>query len=172
MIVKETIDYFRQSAIEAKDVARLQIKPFLASVAILFGLYLASLFIPPGWATYAAIVPAALVCALTALARTNDIGVECLGTRWHVRRVGLILAGAGAVMLLATPFTSMTFPTWRAVIFVWGIALTWITTPNMPPWHDYITGRYREHPKPRSPLDRIAARVDRRPARRGDGDGP
>ena len=30
-------------------------------------------------------------------------------------------------------------PLWREVIFHVGLALTWITTPNMPPWWKWIT---------------------------------
>lgn len=70
-------------------------------------------------------------------------------------------------MLMATPFLEdPAFPTWRAVVLLWGFALTWLTTPDHPPWDYYITGKYRflTHPpdkpaRPRSPLERVVIRI-------------
>lgn len=161
--MKESIEFLRKELMEAMDVAKLQWKSFLAAVVIIFGLYICSIYIPPGWVSWIAIAPPSLIVAITALARVNDIGVERMGKRWQVRKVGLIMAGAGAVMLLATPIVeSPSFPTWRAVILMWGFALAWLTTPDHPPWDYYITGKYRflSHPPgPRSPLNRFAMRM-------------
>lgn len=171
----------KQSIIEAIDVAKLQAVPFAMTIAVVIVIYVGSLVVPPGWATYALIVPPALVVAITALARVNDIGPEKMSTRWHVRRVGLIMAGAGAVMLLGAPFTSVGYEiTWRGVVLIWGVGLAWLTTPEMPPWEEYITGFYRQ--RDGSAFDHFkhfAGRVtgqhrarDLQKRRRGEGDGP
>lgn len=132
-----------QSFVEAKDIARIQAKPFMFVLAVLAIVYLASSLYEPGWITYAASVPPSLVITLTALARVNDMGPEAMRGKDHLRRFGLIFSGTGAVMVLFWPATD-TFPiSWRLVVLLWGVACTWITTPGMPPWQDYITGRHK-----------------------------
>lgn len=160
----ETLKYFRSQVIEAIDVAKIQWKSFLVAVLLMVSFYTMSIYIPPGWVTYMFIFPAAGIVAITSLARVNDIGPERMGKRWQVRKIALILAGAGSVMLLATPFlVNPAYPTWRAVIIMWGFAGTWLTTPEMPPWDYYITGKYRflTHPpdKVKSPLYRVAGKI-------------
>lgn len=157
--MRETTDYLRRYLIEAKDVARLQWRSFACGL-ILFGcFYVGSLTIEPGVVTYLLAFPAALIIALTSLARVNDIGVEHMGPVWHVRRVSLTLAGAGAVMVMASPFTGFGPVTWRGVVLLWGVAGAFLTTPHTEPWWPYITGEYRKRAPPRSPLDRIVGRI-------------
>jgi len=81
---------------------------------------------------------------LTSLARLNDI--TAMGKRWQIRRLGLILTGASSVVLVVAPIIDETYawPTWRFVALSWGFALTWLTTPGMPPWHKYISGEYKQ----------------------------
>lgn len=135
----------KQSFMEAKDIARLQAKPFATLVLCLLVVFIATSVVDPGWSTYIASLPPAFVVALTALARVNDIGPDAMAPRHHVRRCGLVLAGTAAVMVLAWPASSQEYPiAWRVVVLLWGIAGVWLTTPNMPPWDDYITGRYRD----------------------------
>lgn len=154
--MKETRSFIRQYLMESVDVAKLQWRSFATAVVVVLAAYFGSVFILPGVVTWLLILPPSLVVAITALARVNDIGPEKMQLVWHVRRLGLIMAGAGAVMLMTTPFgEAPSYPTWRAVILVWGLALTWLTTPNMPPWWLYVTGQYRNQPP-----------------RRGEGDGP
>lgn len=171
--MKEAVRFFRQYLVEMVDVAKLQWRAFATAVVVLLAVYFGSVFIPPGVVTWLLILPPSLVVAITALARVNDIGPEKIQMRWHVRRLGLIMAGAGAVMLMATPFgETPAYPTWRVVVFVWGVALAWLTTPNMPPWWHYVTGEYRNRPpdpsKPRSTLQRIVEAIKRAVKRRGD----
>lgn len=174
--MKETVEFLRATVIEAVDVAKLQWRSFAVSSVIVIAGYLATLLIEPGIVTYLLAIPPATVCLLTAIARVNDIGVQDMATRWHVRRLGLTLAAAGTVMLMAAPFIGVGVPiSWRTVFLIWGVALVWLTTPAMPPWWHYITGEFRKHPKPypRSPLDRAIHRVaDTQKRRLGDGDGP
>ena len=178
---------FKQSLIEAKDVARLQWKPFAATVAVVIVLYAGSVLVEPGMTTYLLSLPAAAIIAVTALARVNDIGPERMTWRWHLRRISLVLAGAGAVMVLGAPFTDTGLAvTWRGLVILWGVAGAWLTTPFQPPWEDYISGKYRlpraDGSKP-DHLREFAGRVTGRyrvselrgneaEFRRGDGDGP
>lgn len=135
----------RQTIMEALDIARIQAKPFAVVLGTLLVVYVVSSTVDPGWATYVCSLPAALVVALTSLARVNDMGPELMQGRHHIRRAGLIFSGTGAVMVLMWPASDMAFPiSWRIVVLLWGIACVWLTTPNMPPWEDYITGRYRD----------------------------
>lgn len=181
--MRKRAGFLKKYAIEALDVARLQWKPFALGFALLAAVYAGSLFIPAGIITYWLVVPPALICAVTSLARVNDIGVEKMSLHWQVRRIGLVMAGAGSVMILATPFTGRGPVSWSGVMFVWGVGLSWLTTPDLPPWWDYITGEYRNRPPPRGPIDRFVGRVtgshrtdELRDAversRRGDGAGP
>lgn len=185
--MKETVRFFRQYLMEAVDVAKLQWRAFTTAVVVLLVAYFGSVFIPPGVVTWVLILPPSLVVAITALARVNDIGPEKMQLVWHVRRLGLIMAGAGAVMLMATPFNhAPSYPTWRVVVLIWGLAFAWLTTPEMPPWWLYVTGQYRNLPtdrsKPTNALLRLISRITgthdmeaikrAQKRRRGDGDGP
>lgn len=160
----ETLRFLKQQAVEAKDVARIQWKSFVIAVMVMAFFYVMSLAFPPGWVSYAFMVPPALVVALTALARVNDIGPEQMGRRWQFRKISLILVGAGAVMVLSTPFIQApAFPSWRGVVIMYGFAGSWMTTPGMPPWDYYMTGAYRflthKPDIPRSPLERVLTRI-------------
>lgn len=162
--MRETLKFLKQQAVEAKDVAGLQWKSFVMAVVAMGFFYVMSVLFPAGWISYAFIVPPSLVVALTALARVNDIGPEQMGTRWQFRRISLIMAGAGAFMALGTPFSDPAiFPSWRVVVLMYGFAGAWMTTPGMPPWDYYMTGKYRfltHRPEvPRSPLERVLTRI-------------
>lgn len=172
--MKETAHYLKQKAVETMDVARLQWVSFAVAFGIFVAIYVSSLLIPPGIVTSILILPPALICAATVLARLNDIGVECLGYQWQVRRIGLILAGVGSVMMVTGLFVDAQAPTWKMVIFAWGVGLTWLTTPLLPPWWQYITGKYRnaEPTYPESPLKKAMEALDRRGRRREDDRGP
>lgn len=84
---------------------------------------------------------AAIVIFVTAIARLNDVKRSQNSKRWWVRRVGLLLVSVSMVMLIAAYFTVGT-PYWNQVMRLtglWGFALTWLTTPGMPPWWKYIS---------------------------------
>lgn len=87
------------------------------------------------------IIVAALLISVTAVARLNDIKRSQNSKRWWVRRVGLLLVTVSMVMVVASYFTLAT-PYWVQVqrfTGLWGFALTWLTTPGMPPWWKYIS---------------------------------
>lgn len=168
---------------EALDLARYQWRAFALAVGALLGIYGGMWLIPPGPITALLMIPPCVVLLLTALARANDIGPEHMGWVWQLRRLGLVLAGSGAIMYMVSPWTVGGDPVpWRAVTIAYGVALTWLTTPILPPWWDYMTGRYRENNSLRGHFDRFSgagrktgelhAEALRKRLRRGDGEGP
>lgn len=164
---------------EAFDLGRYQARAFALSVVFLFLMFGAASFVEPGALTSALMIPPCIVLLLTAVARVNDIGPENMGWVWQVRRLGLVIAAAGAVMYMFSPWTEGGEPVpWRAVAVAYGVALTWLTTPVLPPWWAYITGEYRQQPG--GHLGRFTGagrmtgelRVADLKRRMGDGDGP
>lgn len=113
--------------------------PVMVAAATVMFLYAIGVSAEIGWGTYLGGAPALVIIILTALFRINDIKEDKTGALWQLRRVGLALAGTAAVSLLMAPIVYGTsFPTWRGLLLYWGVALTWITTPNQPPWWKYI----------------------------------
>lgn len=85
------------------------------------------------------VIPAFLIL-VTALARLNDIKRSQNSKRWWVRRIGLLGVFVSMTMLIAGFFFTFA-PYWRPVTALsglWGVLLTWMTTPGMPPWWKYI----------------------------------
>lgn len=109
-----------------------------AAVGGLF-LYLTGTTVETGWGTYAIQLPALFIIAVTALVRVNDISQKKKGAVWNVRRVGLSFAGAAALSFVFTPWMYDEFPSWRELLLSWGFALTWLTTPDQPPWWKKVT---------------------------------
>ncbi len=128
-----------------------QALPTAMLMAVMMGLYLLTILVSPGWVTYWLSSAALMVIWLTSVARVNDITAR--GKRWHVRRLGLVLCGVTAVALVAEPlFPPIDFPSWTEVWLRWGFALTWFTTPNMPPWWKFISGEEpRKQPRTEEP---------------------
>lgn len=86
-------------------------------------------------------VIAALLILVTAVARINDIKRDKSEVRWWVRRIGLLLVSVSMVLLIASYFT-VASPYWNPTMKItglWGFCLTWLTTPNMPPWWKWIS---------------------------------
>jgi hypothetical protein len=124
---------------------RNQVIPATVSASLLLGIFELSIHVPRGWASWAVGVPASSVIVLTALARANDIRHDMVGVIWHLRRLGYVASGTAAVTYLAAPLAyTPLWPSWRAGLLQWGIALAWITTPGLPPWNRYITGKFRK----------------------------
>ena len=96
-----------------------------------------------GWLSWSFCLPPLAIILFTALARLNDI--TAIGTRWFVRRIGYLLAAGGSLAVIAAPLMgyATSFPSWRVMFLFWGIALAWITTPNMPPWWKYVSGEWK-----------------------------
>lgn len=90
--------------------------------------------------SYALALPALAVILITAIARVNDIDKELDSTRWQVRRAGLSIVAGASAALIAAPFAGA-YMSWGTAALIWGFALTWLTTPEMPPWWRWISGR-------------------------------
>jgi hypothetical protein len=129
------------NSVEQTSVKTPQLVPALFLLAALAAFYFLSVTVQPGWLTYGLSAASLIVVIITALARVNDIHIHMAGPRWHIRRFGLVLAGTGAAMMLVIPLTEQHFPSWRAVLLHMGFALTWFTTPGMPPWWRFIAGK-------------------------------
>lgn len=114
----------------------------LSALACLFVTYIVVQQSPALWLTWATGLPAALIVAITALVRGNEIPTEVDSWRSHLRRAGFFFAGIGAVSFMISPLKGF-WPGWDEWFMVGGIAATWVTTPNMPPWWDYISGKKR-----------------------------
>lgn len=120
-----------------------QAAEFVTAAAVLLVIYWLTTSVERGWVSWGLSLPALAIMAITAVVRLQDITE--IGTRWFVRRLGMILVGMASVSLAAAPVMgySASFPSWRGVLLYWGVALTWLTTPHMPPWWKYINGDYR-----------------------------
>ena len=83
----------------------------------------------------------ALVILCIAIARLNDIKRTQNSKRWYLRRIGLLMILAAMTMFIASYFT-VTAPYWdptRKLLMMWGFMVTWITTPQQPPFWKYIS---------------------------------
>lgn len=128
-----------------KSDVRANILPALTLILSILLFYWASLVFQPGAVTYVVSTVALLIIGLTALARVNDISLEQRGFRWQARRLGLVMVGAACLWLILEPLaTAHHWPTWPEIMLRWGVALTWLTTPYMPPWWRYITGEFKD----------------------------
>lgn len=127
------------------DTLKLQWKPLLVSAAAVVILYFLAVWCDPGWFTYLLSSVSLVIIMVTALVRANLIGSERTEKRWHLRRFGLVLVGLASVWLILAPFGAvMDFPTWKETMLRWGFAISWLTTPGMPPWWRLVTGKFNE----------------------------
>lgn len=113
---------------------------YTAAIVVLLFVYLASMSVYRGWWTWLIDLPALAIMLATSIARVYDISER--SKRWFVRRVGFIMAGTSVLAIGLAPLLGYTtaFPSWRGVVFSYGIAFVWLTTPGQPPWWKYING--------------------------------
>lgn len=129
----------------AKTVAKQQAIPATISASMLWGIFELSVHVPRGWASWAVGAPASFILFLTAIARCNDISTEHTGFIWHLRRLGFVSTGTAAVTYLTVPLAYVPlWPSWRAGLLQWGVALAWLSSPGLPPWKRYITGKFKK----------------------------
>lgn len=121
----------------------------LLACAALLVIYFTSRVITPGLLTWAISMPAVVVVGITAIARANDIQKENSGFFWAVRKFGLALTAGACMFVVLQPFTNSDPVSWRTVMFCYGVALCWMTTPGGQPWFDYITGAYKRDDPPK-----------------------
>ncbi len=114
----------------------------LLTFIVVVAAYLLGAYVSPGVISYLASLPPLAVICITAIARVNDIGKNKVSKRWQFRRMGLsIVASSSAIALLGPLAALAAFPIWSTVALYWGFALVWLTTPEMPPWWRWISGR-------------------------------
>jgi hypothetical protein len=139
--MRKMIDYILGS----KGTRFTALPGILLNMAVLGGAYYLVSNKTPGWLTYGMIVPPSLINLITCVARVNDMSSHDHDWRWHLRKLGFIVAGTASVAFLTQPFTlGARFPSWSAVMLAWGVAASWFTTPNMVPWWRYISGEFRQ----------------------------
>lgn len=84
---------------------------------------------------------ALLLVSATMLARANDLGWRP-GVLWFFRRIGFILAGFAPWAVIYIDFqTRGAFLNLYECLLRVGVALVFVTTPYLPPWWKWITGR-------------------------------
>lgn len=112
----------------------------LVTVLVIAAAYFIGVSVGPSIWSYIVALPALAVILITAIARVNDISKTLTSKRWQVRRAGLSVAAGASAALLAAPLAGASM-SWGTAALIWGFALTWLTTPEMPPWWRWISGR-------------------------------
>lgn len=116
----------------------------LVAGAVITLFYQLNATVPPGWLSWLTTLPALFVILATAIARLDTIGQDKVAYHWQMKRTGFVLLASLAIVFGLLPFGSEPmFPTWLFSGVAWGLALTWLSTPNQPPWWRFITGEYR-----------------------------
>lgn len=115
----------------------------ICATGVLGLVYWLSTVVPSGPLTWALVVPADLIIALTTLARVNDMTQQQTGWRSQLHRISYLLAGVAAVGYLFLELEGHPqYPPWKSVMLQWGIALNWLSAPGLPPWHRYMSGDF------------------------------
>lgn len=124
------------------DALRANWKVLVVLALAVITLFVLSMTVPAGWLTYWLGVPPLIIMLMTCVARLNDIGTNCRGGRWNLRRLGFVLVGLATISLLGMPIFLETpdFPSWTETTIRWGVCYVWLTTPGMPPWIQWVWG--------------------------------
>lgn len=81
-----------------------------------------------------------LVIAITMLCRANDLRWRS-GIKWQARLVGFILCGALPVGIIGDELYSGAWPSPYESFFRLGLMFVFLTTPYLPPWWRWISGK-------------------------------
>ena len=81
-----------------------------------------------------------LVCTITMVARANDLRWRP-GLKWQVRLLGFILVGALPVGIIGSEWVTKQWPSPYEAIFRLGLMMVFVTTPYLPPWWRWISGK-------------------------------
>ena len=129
---------------KTRSKAMMHKLPLIVSIFAVALLYWFGALQKPSFFTWGLQLPALVVLCVTALARVNDISKERTAWIWQWRRIGLTLVGVCSAAWMFAPFQETPdFPSWKTVMLAWGFALSWISTPGMPPWWKYVSGEAR-----------------------------
>lgn len=83
---------------------------------------------------------ALIVIAITMLCRANDLRWRA-AWRWQVRLLGFILCGTAPIGIIGSEWHTGIYPSPYEAIFRVGLALVFVTTPYLPPWWKWISGK-------------------------------
>lgn len=78
-----------------------------------------------------------IVVFITMMVRANDQRMRP-GVRWHVRMIGLILAGCTPIGIIGVEAVTRDWPSFYDALFRLGLAFVFMTTPGQPPWHTLV----------------------------------
>ena len=81
-----------------------------------------------------------VVIAITMLCRANDLRWRP-GLKWQVRLIGFILCGTSPIGVIGAEWMTQTWPSPYEAVFRLGLAFVFITTPYLPPWWRWISGK-------------------------------
>lgn len=81
-----------------------------------------------------------LIISATMLARAHDLKWQ-KGWHWNIRLVGFILVGASCIGVIGAELWTRELPNIYETIFRLGLAMVFTTTPYMPPWWKWISGK-------------------------------
>lgn len=88
---------------------------------------------------------ALLVVAVTMLARANDLRWKT-GMHWNIRLVGFICTGFTPIGIIGVELVTRNYPNIYEALFRVGLAMVFVTTPYLPPWWKWITGKDQSNP--------------------------
>lgn len=83
---------------------------------------------------------AMIVIVITMLCRANDLRLR-KGVKWYARLLGFILCGTTPIGVIGMEWVTGTWPSPYEVIFRIGLAMVFVTTPYLPPWWRWISGK-------------------------------
>jgi len=80
------------------------------------------------------------VISITMLARANDLRWRP-GFKWNARLLGFVLTGCTPIGMIGMEYAHESWPTPYEAIFRFGLMLVFVTTPYLPPWWRWISGK-------------------------------
>ena len=80
------------------------------------------------------------VIFITMLCRANDLRWRP-GFKWQVRLVGFVVSGTMPIGVIATELYTGVYPSPYEACFRLGLAMVFVTTPHLPPWWKWISGK-------------------------------
>ena len=86
------------------------------------------------------------IISITMLARANDLRVKPQ-MRWKVRLLGFVMAGCAPVGHVGLQWALKEWPSPYEVIFSAGLMFVFVTTPYLPPWWKWISGKDETPPQ-------------------------
>lgn len=77
---------------------------------------------------------------VTMLCRANDLRWRS-GWKWQVRLIGFIICGTTPIGVVWTEWVTGIWPSPYDAVFRLGLAFVFVTTPHLPPWWKWISGK-------------------------------